>query len=224
MPVSPTATRFKVGTLPQSGICGGESLSCCRLSARLTIFVVMLFCAVPHNAWCGGQASGLGLPAHVLEETTVPPASAMPPPAIHGNPTIFPAHFGDTSRTAASPPPYPTDVPVAAVVLRIADGDTLVVDIPGYPPIIGRRIAIRVAGCDTPERNDARPHIRDIAHRATYRTRQMAPPGSTVYLHNIKRDKYFRLLADVETPTGDLGTRLIDEGLAKAYSGGRRQW
>lgn len=111
-----------------------------------------------------------------------------------------------------------------AVVLRVPDGDTLVVDIPGYPPVAGRGISVRISGCDTPEKRDPRAETRELARRARELTARMAAPGSTVLLRNLRRDKYFRLLADVEAEGADIATTLIERGLAKPYAGGRKAW
>ena len=44
-------------------------------------------------------------------------------------------------------------------------------------------------------------------------------------LKNMKRGKYFRIIADVEVDGVDLGSLLIEEGLARPYSGGKRgEW
>ena len=42
--------------------------------------------------------------------------------------------------------------PVSATVVRVIDGDTLIVDASGCPNIVVRRISVRVDGIDTPER------------------------------------------------------------------------
>ncbi len=111
---------------------------------------------------------------------------------------------------------------VKAVVLQVIDGDSLLVDIPDFPPVAGRRIGIRVAGCDTPELSDANPEVRRRAYQAKNLTARLVPPGSQVTLRNIRRDKYFRLLCEVETPQGDLTTLLIESGLALPYNGGKK--
>ena len=111
-----------------------------------------------------------------------------------------------------------------AVVRKVVDGDTLVVDIPDYPPLVGHAIGVRVAGCDTPEKRDSRPELQQRARSAHRRTKQLATPGTTIMLRNLRRDKYFRILADVETEKGDLARILIDEGLALPYNGGTKQW
>ena len=111
---------------------------------------------------------------------------------------------------------------VKAVVLRVSDGDSLLVDIPDFPPVAGRRIGIRVAGCDTPELTDSNSELRWRAYQAKNLTARLVPPGSQVTLRNIRRDKYFRLLCEVETPQGDLATLLIESGFALPYHGGKR--
>ena len=50
-----------------------------------------------------------------------------------------------------------------AVVVRVCDGDTVVVDIPEYPPIIGKAIRVRLAGVNAPELRDPDPAVRRAA-------------------------------------------------------------
>lgn len=83
-----------------------------------------------------------------------------------------------------------------AGVLRVPDGDTLVVDTPGYPPVAGRVISVRIAGRDTPEKRDPRTKLRGLSRRARELSLRLAAPGRTVTLRNLRRDKDFRLLAD----------------------------
>lgn len=207
--------------------------------AHVCVFVtltvsLLLAHALPHKAWSNIQTPAQEASANVQTRAASPPTDlhAGTPDTPSASASYAEAKPATTDRKRRHPAiapdsAYPNGIPetpVEAIVLRIADGDTIIVDIPGYPPIIGHRIAVRVAGCDTPESNDPRQEMRTLARRATFRTREMAPPGCTVRLHNLKRDKYFRLLADVETPVGDLGTHLIGEGLARPYSGGRKTW
>ncbi|HEU6436740.1 MAG TPA: thermonuclease family protein [Nitratidesulfovibrio sp.] len=137
-------------------------------------------------------------------------------------PLLFPPLLADTGGFACRAGETFGDA--QAVVLRVPDGDTLVVDIPGYPPVAGRAISVRIAGCDTPEKRDTRAELRELSRRARELTLHMAAPGSTVTLRNLRRDKYFRLLADVEADGGDIATALIERGLAKPYEGGRKEW
>ncbi len=110
----------------------------------------------------------------------------------------------------------------SAVVVRVIDGDSLLVDIPAFPPVVGRRIGIRVAGCDTSELSDPDPEVKRSALTAKALVERVAPPGSTVILRNIRRDKYFRLLCDVETQQGDLAALLISSHLALPFDGGKK--
>lgn len=126
------------------------------------------------------------------------------------------------SSPATASGSLPVQMDVRAVVVRIIDGDSLVVDIPSFPPIVGYRITVRIAGCDTPELRDSRPEVRELAQQAKALTAGLAPAGSLVWLRDIRRDKYFRLLARVETAEGDIGEALLRRGLATPYDGGKK--
>jgi endonuclease YncB( thermonuclease family) len=110
-----------------------------------------------------------------------------------------------------------------AIVMRIVDGDTIIVDIPDLPPVIGKNIGIRISGCDTPELHDKRPEMRTLAIQAKHFVTTLLQ-GRKIRLKNIKRGKYFRLIADVEVGESSLSTLLIDKGFARPYSGGKRNW
>ena len=110
-----------------------------------------------------------------------------------------------------------------AVVMRIVDGDTIIVDIPDLPPVIGKNIGIRISGCYTPELHDKRPEMRTLAIQAKHFVTTLLQ-GRKIRLKNIKRGKYFRLIADVEVGESSLSTLLIDKGFARPYSGGKRNW
>ena len=109
-----------------------------------------------------------------------------------------------------------------AVIIRVTDGDTLLVSIPSFPPILGQNISVRLAGCDTPELKSDNPEVRNKALEAKAMTEALAPPGSTVWLRDIRRDKYFRLLARVEANGVDVAERLLTLGLALPYAGGKK--
>ena len=84
-----------------------------------------------------------------------------------------------------------------AVVVRVCDGDTVVVDIPEYPPIIGKSIRVRLAGVNAPELRDPDPEVRRAAEEARQAMAALLPPGTAVTLTRLARDKYFRLNAVV---------------------------
>lgn len=117
---------------------------------------------------------------------------------------------------------------VAAVVDHVHDGDTVIVAVPSWPAIVSR-IQVRVAGIDTPEIHDKRPAIAAQAALARDWVAVHLPPGASVSLRHVRRDKYFRLLADVDIEidgeTRDLAVELLRRGLARPYAGqGPKPW
>ena len=110
-------------------------------------------------------------------------------------------------------------------VTSIYDGDTFRANIDGYPPIIGERMAIRIAGIDTPEMRDKNPKVKELAQKAKQFTVKRLREGKHIVLKNIQRGKYFRLVADVYIDGVSLGEELIKAGLAKPYTGREKpQW
>jgi endonuclease YncB( thermonuclease family) len=94
---------------------------------------------------------------------------------------------------------------------RAADGDTLTLD--------GHRI--RLVGIDTPEmtqvckRDGADWHCGAAARSRLAELLRAGP----LTCHTQGTDKYGRWLARCETADGDLGQRMVREGLAVAYGG-----
>ena len=113
----------------------------------------------------------------------------------------------------------------ATTIHSVYDGDTFRCTIANYPAIIGEEISVRVAGIDTPEMKDKRPEVKALAVKARDYVRQRLSGASVVELRNIRRRKYFRLVADVWVDGADLAGELIRLGLAKRYGGGRKpEW
>ena len=94
------------------------------------------------------------------------------------------------------------------IVVRVCDGDTVVVDIPEYPDIIGKSIRVRLAGVDTPELRSRDPGLRQWAQAARHALETLLPPGTVVTLTQLRRDKYFRLDAVVLVDGRDAATIL----------------
>lgn len=104
------------------------------------------------------------------------------------------------------------------------DGDTLTFNIPDVHPLIGRKIAVRIRGIDTPElkgkcANEIQQAI--IAKRVVGEALAEMRPG-TLWLRNVDRGKYFRIVADVMISEHSLGEFLIKHGLAVVYDGGKK--
>ena len=117
---------------------------------------------------------------------------------------------------------------VAAVVDHVHDGDTITVTVPSWPAVVSP-VEVRVAGIDTAEIHDKRPKIKAMGLLARDWLVAHLKPGEPVTLRNVRRDKYFRLLADVDVTVDgevrDLAGELIRRGLAKPYDGqGPKPW
>ncbi len=113
---------------------------------------------------------------------------------------------------------------LSGVVVSVYDGDTMTVDIPGVHPLLGDSIAIRVRGIDTPEMHDKRPDIHAMAVQARDMVRGWCPPGSTVELRGVGRDKYFRVDATPVCGGVDIAAELVRAGLAHGdYEGGTKE-
>lgn len=108
-------------------------------------------------------------------------------------------------------------------VVRVHDGDTIIIEVPTWPSIIGDQIEVRLYGFDAPEIHDTRPAILATAQKAKARMAELCAAGVT--LTDIMRDKYFRLLANIEAGGQDVGQQLAREGLVKPYTGeGPKPW
>ncbi|MGF1698756.1 thermonuclease family protein [Photobacterium makurazakiensis] len=104
----------------------------------------------------------------------------------------------------------------------IYDGDTFRVTIDQVNPIIGERIPIRVAGIDTPEIRGKCKKEKKLAQQAKQFTVSAIRKSQNIELHNVKRGKYFRIIADVKLNGYDLGHALIEKGFAVPYDGGKK--
>ena len=102
------------------------------------------------------------------------------------------------------------------------DGDTITVNIPYAPPIIGENISVRVFGIDTPEIKGACPKEKQLAKDTKNYVKHILSKASYIDLEDVKRDKYFRILATVKTSEGDLAELLLDKGYAVEYDGGTK--
>jgi len=110
-------------------------------------------------------------------------------------------------------------------VTSIYDGDTFRVNIKGWPSIVGEHIPIRIMGIDTPELRGKCQAEKSLARQAKQHTVAMLREARKIELRDVKRGKYFRLLATVYVDGKSLGDSLFQKGLAAAYDGGaKKNW
>ena len=107
-------------------------------------------------------------------------------------------------------------------VISVYDGDTFRVDIDELSDIVGKNIAIRILGIDTPEIKGQCEKEKQLAIKARDFTRHYLTNASSIQLSNLKRDKYFRLLADVYVDGKSLAAALLANNLAVRYSGNKK--
>lgn len=111
---------------------------------------------------------------------------------------------------------------VVSEVTSIYDGDTFRANLKGYPEIIGNRIGIRINGIDTPEMRGQCQKEKALARQAKAFSVQQLRSAKVIELRNMKRGKYFRIVADVYVDGQDLAQMLVDHNLAVAYDGGHK--
>jgi endonuclease YncB( thermonuclease family) len=111
---------------------------------------------------------------------------------------------------------------VSAKFIKNYDGDTITVNIPGYPAIVGKAMRIRVNGIDTPEMRGKCKKEKTLARNAKNLVNSILRSAKTVELKNMKRGKYFRIVADVYADNKNLSDILIKNNLAVYYNGGHK--
>ncbi|MGB0765867.1 MAG: thermonuclease family protein [Luminiphilus sp.] len=107
-------------------------------------------------------------------------------------------------------------------VTSIYDADTFRVNIADWPHVVGERIPIRVVGVDAPEIRGKCEREKKRARAAKQFTVDFLRSARSIELRNIKRGKYFRLLAEVWVDGKNLSEELIRAGHARPYDGGTR--
>lgn len=108
---------------------------------------------------------------------------------------------------------------------RVVDGDTIVVSIEGVPEVFGQNIYVRLAGVDTPEMKGRCENERVQAVAARDKLLEVLKDAKKINLLNVKRGKYFRIVADVYTDKHNLSQVLLESGLAREYERGpKHNW
>jgi endonuclease YncB( thermonuclease family) len=111
---------------------------------------------------------------------------------------------------------------IVSKVISVYDGDTFRVNIDSLPPIVGKSIAIRVNGVDTPEIRGKCQYEKDLALEARDFVRAKLANAKEIKLTNLQRGKYFRVVANVVVDGVSLERELLDNKLAYEYDGGKK--
>jgi micrococcal nuclease len=102
------------------------------------------------------------------------------------------------------------------------DGDTITVDLKGQHPLFGDNISVRIAGVDTPEIKGKCAQEKKLAREAKKVVKKIMSKARKITLKNVRRGKYFRIIADVKADKKDVADLLIKKGLAVRYDGGTK--
>lgn len=111
--------------------------------------------------------------------------------------------------------------PFKATLVRVKDGDTILMDIEPWPGD-HKRVSIRLDRVDTPEKRSRQFCEREMAFQATEFTKRFLS-GREIIVRNLRRGKYSgRMVADIEADGKDLADALVQAGLGRPYDGGKR--
>lgn len=106
-----------------------------------------------------------------------------------------------------------------ALYVSCYDGDTCTFTLPGIDPLIGWQIPVRLRGVDAPEIRGSCQEENEQALQARAVARATLEKAKTIILRRVERGKYFRIVAEVEIDGQDLGTLLVESGLALRWNG-----
>ncbi|KAF1854873.1 hypothetical protein Lal_00007140 [Lupinus albus] len=114
--------------------------------------------------------------------------------------------------------------PVQAEVIRVVDGDTILVSAKPWPQQ-SIEVFVRLRGIDTPELKSRCDMGRQAAEAARDALESMIADTPEIKLTHISADKYFgRIVADVALEDGtNPATKLLAAGLGARYSGHGRK-
>jgi micrococcal nuclease len=109
-------------------------------------------------------------------------------------------------------------------ILRVIDGDTLMIEAPFLPKPLKPEISLRISGVDTPEKDFRAQCDREnkLAHDASEFTKNLINNSKNYKIIILGQDKYFRLLGDIMIDGKLLSKELIEHKLAVEYYGDKK--
>jgi endonuclease YncB( thermonuclease family) len=113
-----------------------------------------------------------------------------------------------------------------AQILRVSDGDTIVIAAPFLPQPLKPELAVRIYGVDTPEKGHRAqcPAEAQRGEMATQFTKQLVQSGQKFQVTLYAWDKFGgRVLGDIIVNGQSVRAGLIANGLAREYYGEAKQ-
>jgi endonuclease YncB( thermonuclease family) len=113
-----------------------------------------------------------------------------------------------------------------AKIIRVSDGDTIVIAAPFLPAPLKPELAVRIYGVDTPEKGHRAqcPQENERALVASRYTTQLIQQGGKIQVTLYAWDKFGgRVLGDIIVNGQSVRAGLIQNGLAREYYGDAKQ-
>lgn len=101
-----------------------------------------------------------------------------------------------------------------AILVNIHDAKTLLMNLPEYPPLIGEMITVKIGGIETPKLKGICKKESQLAATAKKFTEKALKNAELIDLTNMKRGKYFKIIADIMVNDEDFAGRLVEKGYA----------
>ena len=120
----------------------------------------------------------------------------------------------------------PKGVTYDAQIVRVSDGDTIVIAAPFLPAPLKPELAVRVFGVDTPEKGHRAQCAKEAAaaELASAYTKDLIKNGKKFQVTLYSWDKFGgRVLGDVIVDGRSVRAGLIQNGLAREYYGEAKQ-
>ena len=120
----------------------------------------------------------------------------------------------------------PKGVTYDAQILRVSDGDTIVIAAPFLPQPLKPELAVRIYGVDTPEKGHRAqcPAEAQRGEMATQFTKQLVSTGQRFQVTLYGWDQFGgRVLGDITVNGQSVRQGLIANGLAREYYGDAKQ-
>ena len=135
----------------------------------------------------------------------------------------FAAYFAMLGAAVAK---IPEGVTYDTSIIRVSDGDTIVISAPYLPAPLKPQLAVRIYGVDTPEKGHRAQCPREAAEgeRASAWTKDLVKSGKKFQVVLYGWDKFGgRVLGDILVDGKSVRSGLIAAGLAREYYGDKKK-
>jgi micrococcal nuclease len=127
---------------------------------------------------------------------------------------------------AASAQKQPQGVTHDTTIIRVSDGDTIVIAAPYLPQPLKPQLSVRIYGVDTPEKGGRAgcPQEAAAAEKASAWTKELVKNGRHIQVTLYGWDKFGgRVLGDILVDGISVRQGLIAAGLAREYYGDKKK-